>query len=114
MPSTQRRRSFQGRPCVRQHHAARAKEEEEGRGRRKSELIGGKAFSLTLDHAKPAASKDPKDHKLVGKPVPRDIPAKAIGKSFGIGSAILPSFLFKAACANVFCMNRPGHPADDA
>jgi hypothetical protein len=92
----------------------RKKEEEEGRGRRKSELIGGKAFSLTLDHAKPAASKDPKDHKLVGKPVPRDIPAKAIGKSFGIGSTILPSFLFKAACANVFCMNRPGHPADDA
>jgi nicotinate dehydrogenase subunit B len=46
-----------------------------------SELIGGKAFSLTLDHAKPAAPKDPKDHKLVGKAVPRDdIPGKVTGR----------------------------------
>jgi CO/xanthine dehydrogenase Mo-binding subunit len=45
------------------------------------ELIGGKAFSLKLDHAKPAKPKDPKDHKLVGKSVPRDdIPDKVSGK----------------------------------
>src|SRR6516165_11051837 len=35
------------------------------------ELVGGKSFALTLDHTKPAAGKDPKDYKLVGKPVPR-------------------------------------------
>jgi len=35
------------------------------------ELVGGKSFALKLDHAKPAAGKDPKDYKLVGKPVPR-------------------------------------------
>src|SRR5581483_8637712 len=45
------------------------------------ELIGGKAFSLKLDHAKPATAKDPKTHKVVGKSVPRlDIPDKATGK----------------------------------
>src|SRR5439155_24672956 len=45
------------------------------------ELVGGKAFSRKLDHAKPAAAKDPKSHKLVGKSVPRvDIPDKVTGK----------------------------------
>jgi len=45
------------------------------------ELIGGKRFALTLDHAKPAATKDPKDYKFVGKPVPRvDIPDKVVGR----------------------------------
>ena len=45
------------------------------------ELIGGKSFALKLDHAKPAAAKDPKDYKLVGKPVPRvDIPDKVTGR----------------------------------
>jgi nicotinate dehydrogenase subunit B len=45
------------------------------------ELIGGKSFALKLDHAKPAAGKDPKDYKLVGKPVPRvDIPDKVTGR----------------------------------
>ncbi len=44
------------------------------------ELIGGKSFSLTVDHQKPPKTKDPKDFKLVGKPVPRlDIPAKVTG-----------------------------------
>jgi nicotinate dehydrogenase subunit B len=44
------------------------------------ELVGGKSFALKLDHAKPAAGKDPKDYKLVGKPVPRvDIPDKVTG-----------------------------------
>src|SRR5258707_3748200 len=46
------------------------------------ELIGGKSFALKLDHAKPAAGKDPKDYKVVGKPVPRvDIPDKVTGRS---------------------------------
>jgi nicotinate dehydrogenase subunit B len=45
------------------------------------ELIGGKQFSLKLDHAKPAKGKDPKDYKLVGKSVPRvDIPGKVTGQ----------------------------------
>ena len=45
------------------------------------ELIGGKMFSIKLDHAKPAKSKDPKDYKIVGKSIPRvDIPAKVTGR----------------------------------
>ena len=45
------------------------------------ELIGGKSFTLKLDHAKPAPAKDPKDYKLVGKPVARlDIPDKMTGR----------------------------------
>jgi nicotinate dehydrogenase subunit B len=45
------------------------------------ELIGGKMFSLKLDHAKPAKFKDPKDYKIVGKPIRRvDIPAKVTGR----------------------------------
>jgi nicotinate dehydrogenase subunit B len=45
------------------------------------ELIGGKRFALTLDHTKPAAAKDPKDYKFVGKSVPRvDIPEKVTGR----------------------------------
>src|SRR5262249_16580815 len=45
------------------------------------ELIEGRSFVLKLDHAKPAAAKDPKDYKLVGKPVPRvDIPDKVTGR----------------------------------
>ena len=53
-----------------------------GGGKRVSygELIGGKTFSLKLDHTKPAQAKDPKDYKIVGKPVPRvDIPGKVTG-----------------------------------
>ena len=44
------------------------------------ELIGGKSFSLTLDHTKPTTFKDPKDYKLVGQSIPRvDIPEKCTG-----------------------------------
>lgn len=53
-----------------------------GGGKRVSyaELIGGKAFQLKLDHAKPATPKDPKRHTIVGKSVRRvDIPLKARG-----------------------------------
>jgi nicotinate dehydrogenase subunit B len=46
-----------------------------------AELIGGKNFSLKLDHTKPATPKDPKNHKVVGRPVPRvDIPDKVTGR----------------------------------
>jgi nicotinate dehydrogenase subunit B len=45
------------------------------------ELIGGRMFSLKLDPAKPAKFKDPKDYKVVGKPIPRvDIPDKVRGR----------------------------------
>jgi len=45
------------------------------------ELVAGKSFALKLDHTKPAAGKNPKDYKLVGKPVPRvDIPDKVTGR----------------------------------
>ena len=44
------------------------------------ELIGGKSFSLAVDHKAPPKTKDAKDFKLVGASVPRlDIPAKVTG-----------------------------------
>jgi CO/xanthine dehydrogenase Mo-binding subunit len=46
-----------------------------------AQLIGGKNFSLKLDHTKPAAPKAFKDHTVVGKSVPRvDIPDKITGR----------------------------------
>ena len=54
-----------------------------GGGKRVSygELVGGKAFSLTLDHQKPPKTKDPKDYKIVGTSIARvDIPDKVTGK----------------------------------
>jgi nicotinate dehydrogenase subunit B len=43
-------------------------------------LIGGKSFSLAVDHKAPPKTKDAKDFKLVGSPIPRlDIPAKVTG-----------------------------------
>src|SRR4029079_4193816 len=45
------------------------------------ELIGNKQFNLKLEHTKAAAGKDPKDYKIVGKPVLRvDVPAKIFGQ----------------------------------
>lgn len=58
------------------------------------ELIGGKAFSLTLDHAKPVTFKDPKDYKLVGKPIPRvDIPDKCTGRFIYMHNLRMPDML---------------------
>jgi len=45
-----------------------------------AELIGGKSFSLAVDHKAPPKTKDAKDYKFVGKALPRrDIPAKVTG-----------------------------------
>ena len=45
------------------------------------ELIGGKTFSLTLDHKNPPPTKDAKAYKVVGTSVPRlDIPDKVTGR----------------------------------
>src|SRR5499433_720108 len=58
------------------------------------ELVGGKSFALKLDHTKPAAGKDPKDYKLVGKPVPRvDIPDKVTGRFTYMQDFRLPGML---------------------
>ncbi len=44
------------------------------------ELIGGRSFSLAVDHKAPPKTKDAKDFKLVGASAPRlDIPAKVTG-----------------------------------
>jgi len=58
------------------------------------ELIGGKSFSLKLDHAKPATFKDPKDYKLVGQSVPRvDIPEKCTGRFIYMQNLRMPDML---------------------
>jgi CO/xanthine dehydrogenase Mo-binding subunit len=59
-----------------------------------SELIGGKQFSLKLDHQKPAKPKDPKDYKVVGKSVPRiDIPDKVTAKFTYMQDVRVPGML---------------------
>jgi nicotinate dehydrogenase subunit B len=58
------------------------------------ELIGGKSFSLKLDHTKPATFKDPKDYKLVGQSVPRvDIPEKCTGRFIYMHNLRMPDML---------------------
>jgi CO/xanthine dehydrogenase Mo-binding subunit len=58
------------------------------------DLIGGKSFSLKLDHTKPATFKDPKDYKLVGKPIPRvDIPDKCTGRFIYMHNLRMPDML---------------------
>ncbi len=58
------------------------------------QLIGGKSFSLKLDHTKPATFKDPKDYKLVGQSVPRvDIPDKCTGRFPYMHNLRLPGML---------------------
>ncbi len=59
-----------------------------------AELIGGRSFSLQLDHSKPAQPKDPRTHKIVGKPVPRvDIPDKMTGRFTYIQDLRVPGML---------------------
>ena len=58
------------------------------------ELIGGKSFSLKLDHTKPTTFKDPKDYKLVGQSVPRvDIPEKCTGRFIYMHNLRMPDML---------------------
>jgi nicotinate dehydrogenase subunit B len=58
------------------------------------QLVGGKAFSLKLDHTKPAKAKDPKEHKIVGKPVQRvDIPDKVTARFTYMHDLRLPGML---------------------
>src|SRR4051812_1136277 len=58
------------------------------------DLIGGKRFSLTLDHTKPATFKDPKDYKFVGRSIPRvDIPDKCTGRYAYLHNLRLPGML---------------------
>ena len=58
------------------------------------ELIGGKSFSLKLDHTKPTTFKDPKDYKLVGQSVPRvDIPEKCTGRYIYMHNLRMPDML---------------------
>src|SRR6266545_202082 len=59
-----------------------------------AQLIGGKNFSLKLDHAKPAQAKDPKDHVIVGKPIARaDIPDKVTGRFTYVHDFRVPGML---------------------
>jgi nicotinate dehydrogenase subunit B len=66
-------------------------------GRKKvayAELIGGKSFSIKLDPKQPVKEKDPRDYKLVGKPVPRlDIPDKLTGKFIYMQDFRVPGML---------------------
>jgi nicotinate dehydrogenase subunit B len=58
------------------------------------ELIGGKTFSLTLDHQKPPATKDPKIFTIVGTSIPRlDIPDKITGKFTFMQDVRVPGML---------------------
>ncbi len=58
------------------------------------ELIGGKTFSLTLDHQKPPATKDPKTFTIVGTSIPRlDIPDKVTGKFTYMQDVRVPAML---------------------
>jgi CO/xanthine dehydrogenase Mo-binding subunit len=58
------------------------------------ELIGGRTFSLKVDHQKPPKHKDPKEYKYVGKPVPReDIPGIVTGTFAYVHDVRLPGML---------------------
>jgi nicotinate dehydrogenase subunit B len=58
------------------------------------DLIGGKAFSLTVDHTKPPTTKDAKAYRIVGTPVPRlDIPDKVAARFTYMHDFRLPGML---------------------
>jgi len=57
-------------------------------------VAGGKTFSLTLDHQKPPATKDPKTFTIVGTSIPRlDIPDKITGKFTFMQDVRVPGML---------------------
>jgi nicotinate dehydrogenase subunit B len=57
-------------------------------------LVGGKAFSITLDPKRPVPTKAPKDFSLVGQPIRRlDIPDKMTGRYTYIQDFRLPGML---------------------
>lgn len=57
-----------------------------------AELIGGKSFSLKVDEK--VKTKDPKDFRIVGKPIPRvDIPAKVTGQFTYMHDVRVPGML---------------------
>ena len=59
-----------------------------------AELVGGKSFSIMLDPKQPVKEKDPKNYKLVGKPVARlDIPDKVTGRFTYMQDFRVPSML---------------------
>ena len=59
-----------------------------------AELIGGKSFAITLDPKTPVKEKDPKNYKVVGKPVARlDIPDKITAKYTYMQDFRLPGML---------------------
>jgi CO/xanthine dehydrogenase Mo-binding subunit len=58
------------------------------------ELIGGKAFTITLDPKQPVKEKAPQDYKLVGKSQPRlDIPDKVTGRFTYMQDFAVPGML---------------------
>ena len=69
-----------------------------GKGVSYGELIGGKSFSLTVDHQKPPKTKDAKDFKIVGKSISRlDIPNKVTGTFTYMQDFRIPGMLLVAA-----------------
>jgi len=59
-----------------------------------AELIGGKSFAVKLDPKQPVKEKDPKDYKVVGKPLARaDIPGKVTGSFIYMQDFRVPGML---------------------
>ncbi len=58
------------------------------------ELVGGRAFLLKLDPANPAPTKNPRNHKFIGRSLPReDIPSKVMANFTYIHDFRVPNML---------------------